>query len=170
MRRLLLFSAIVLLLVVAWFFRSEVGRVIPNPPSAAPLASPEESSGKDSSSSLPRSVGRSTLADPLNSPAYDIWADLRLVSDVLDTFRSNFPRLGNPTGSNAEITAVLTGKNPLQLSLIPRDHPAINAQGELCDRWGRPFFFHQASGTQMEIHSAGPDKKMWTEDDARFTP
>jgi hypothetical protein len=41
----------------------------------------------------------------------------------------------------------------------------INGKGELVDYWGTPFFFHQLSGTEMEIHSAGPDKVMWTADD-----
>jgi len=35
----------------------------------------------------------------------------------------------------------------------------------LVDAWGTPFFFHQLSGHEMEIHSAGPDKIMWTADD-----
>ncbi len=41
----------------------------------------------------------------------------------------------------------------------------INEKGELVDAWNTPFFFHQISGTEMEIHSAGPDKIMWTQDD-----
>jgi hypothetical protein len=41
----------------------------------------------------------------------------------------------------------------------------INEKGELVDAWGTPFFFHQLSGSEMEIRSAGPDKVMWTDDD-----
>jgi hypothetical protein len=118
----------------------------------------------------PAAAERSTLADALNSPAADIRADLRLISDVLDTFRTNFSRDGNPVGNNAEITAALTGRNKLRLPLIPPDHPAINRAGELCDRWGMPFFFHAESANKMEIRSAGPDKKMWTDDDVTFVP
>lgn len=113
---------------------------------------------------------RSTLADALNSPATDVRADLRLISDVLGTFRTNFPQDGNPTGTNAEITAALTGRNRLRLALIPGDHPAINREGELCDRWGTPFFFHNESATRTEIRSAGPDRRLWTDDDATFAP
>ncbi|MDP3071375.1 MAG: hypothetical protein Q8N18_13880 [Opitutaceae bacterium] len=118
----------------------------------------------------PPVLERSTLADALNSPATEIRADLRLVSDILDTFRTNFPQTGNPVGANAEITAVLAGKNKLGLALIPPDHKAINRAGELCDRWGTPFFFHAESASRMEIRSAGPDKKMWTADDETFAP
>ncbi len=108
------------------------------------------------------------LASALNSPATEIVADLRLLDDLFATFRTNLRE--NPVGTNAEITAALTGANPLHLALLPSDHPAINTRGELCDRWGTPFFFHQLSGTQMEIRSAGPDKKLWTDDDTVFTP
>jgi hypothetical protein len=111
---------------------------------------------------------RSALADALNAPNADIRADLKVLAEIFDAYRSNLR--ANPIGSNAEITAALTGKNQLKLALVPPDHAAINASGELCDRWGQPFFFHQVSGTQMEIRSAGPDKKMWNDDDVVFTP
>src|SRR5829696_434905 len=39
---------------------------------------------------------RSNLADELNAPARDIRADLRLVSSIVETFRSNFLQTGNP--------------------------------------------------------------------------
>ena len=118
----------------------------------------------------PPALERSTLADTLNSPATDIAADLRVVADILVNFRTNFPRDGNPVGSNAEITAALTGQNRLRLALIPPDHPAINRDGELCDRWGTPFFFHAESATRMSIQSAGPDRKMHTADDVIHSP
>lgn len=116
------------------------------------------------------SAERSTLADALNAPSADIHADLRLVAELIDTFRTNFPREGNPVGNNAEITAALTGRNHLRLAIVPPDHPALNAERELCDRWGTPFFFHAESATRMEIRSAGPDRKMWSEDDIAFAP
>lgn len=117
---------------------------------------------------LPPPEPRSTLADQLNLPGTTIQSDLRVVQGVVDAYRSNFHE--NPVGTNAEITAALLGHNSLQLALIPRDHPAVNLRGELCDRWGRPFFFHQLSGTQMEIRSGGPDRKLWTDDDVVLTP
>ena len=110
------------------------------------------------------------LVFPLNSPDHDIRADLRLVSETVETFRSNFPQDGNPSGTNAEITAALTGKNKLRFAFIPSTHPAINREGELCDRWGTPFFFHAESATRMELRSAGPDRTMWTNDDETHTP
>jgi len=73
---------------------------------------------------------------------------------------------GNPVGTNPEITAALHGDNPKGANFIdPEEGMRINANGELVDPWGTPYFFHQLSGTDMEIHSAGPDRIMWTADD-----
>jgi hypothetical protein len=73
---------------------------------------------------------------------------------------------GNPVGTNPEITRQLNGNNPRHINFI--DAAAgmrIDENGELVDPWGTPYFFHQLSGTDMEIHSAGPDKILWTSDD-----
>jgi hypothetical protein len=90
---------------------------------------------------------------------------------VMDNLRTTFHSYqsmfgGNPVGTNPEITAALNGGNPKQTQFIRDDYGMrINASGELIDPWGTPYFFHQLSGTEMEIHSAGPDKVMWTRDD-----
>jgi hypothetical protein len=73
---------------------------------------------------------------------------------------------GNPVGTNPEITSQLSGKNPKHINFITEEAGMhINENGELVDPWGTPYFFHQISGSEMEIHSAGPDKIMWTQDD-----
>jgi hypothetical protein len=73
---------------------------------------------------------------------------------------------GNPVGDNQEITAELNGKNPKHINFISTDAGMrIDENGELVDPWGTPYFFHQLSGADTEIHSAGPDRIMWTEDD-----
>jgi hypothetical protein len=110
------------------------------------------------------------IAAPLNAPDSTIARDLEVVQALFDAWRSNFPRDGNPVGENAEITAALMGANSLGLALIPQGHRAVNARGELCDRWGTPFRFHQLSGSQMEVRSAGPDRRFATDDDALWTP
>ena len=110
------------------------------------------------------------IAAPLNAPGSTIARDLDILSQIFETWQSNFPRDGNPVGENAEITAALMGDNGLEFALIPKGHRAVNGRGELCDRWGTPFRFHQLSGTRMEIRSAGPDRKFGTEDDAIRTP
>jgi hypothetical protein len=73
---------------------------------------------------------------------------------------------GNPVGTNPEITSQLNGDNPKHINFLNTEAGMrINANGELVDAWGTPFFFHQLSSMDMEIHSAGPDRIMWTMDD-----
>lgn len=155
-------------------------RSLPAPQTAGPAPgdSPKASTGSATAVTPPAAPPASStwreedfpIIAPLNKPGSTLARDLNTVSAVLDAWRSNFPREGNPVGENADITAALTGANRLELALIPKNHPAINAKGELCDRWGTPFRFHQLSGEQMEIRSAGPDRKFATEDDATFHP
>jgi len=110
------------------------------------------------------------IAARLNAPGGTVAADLAVLQELFDTWRTNFPREGNPVGENAEITAALLGTNRLELALVPRRHPALNANGELQDRWGTAYRFHQLSGERMEITSAGPDRRFGTPDDATLTP
>jgi hypothetical protein len=112
---------------------------------------------------------RSRLADDLNSPAGDVHDDLRIINEIFIAYRGAVHE-ENPVGENSEITAALKGRNKLGFAFIPPDNPAINAKGELCDRWGTPYFFHQLSGVKMEIRSAGPDRRLWTADDQVLTP
>jgi hypothetical protein len=89
---------------------------------------------------------------------------LEKVAHAIRDYASMFG--GNPVGTNPEITAALNGRNPRQANFInPEAGMRINGDGELVDVWGTPYFFHQLSGNEMEIHSAGPDKKMGTADD-----
>jgi hypothetical protein len=88
--------------------------------------------------------------------------DLDGVSRSLRDFRTLMAQ--NPVGTNAEITQALRGGNPKGAQLAP-DGVRLNGDGEMVDRWGTPYFFHQLSATSMEIHSAGPDKQMGTDDD-----
>lgn len=111
-----------------------------------------------------------SVAAALNDPGSTITRDLTLLNDLLSDWRLNFPNYGNPWGENSEITAALSGQNSLGLRLIPPNHPAINADGELADRWGTPFRFHALAGDRMELRSAGPDKRFGTPDDALLAP
>ncbi len=73
---------------------------------------------------------------------------------------------GNPVGTNPEITSQLEGKNPKHIDFISAEAGMrVNGDGELIDPWGTPYFFHQLSGSDTEIRSAGPDKIMYTADD-----
>ena len=70
-----------------------------------------------------------------------------------------------PLGANEELAAALRGKNVAALEFVSPDSAALNDQGQLIDRWGTPLFFHAKARDRVDIRSAGPDAKMWTEDD-----
>lgn len=106
---------------------------------------------------------RSPLADALNRNDRTADQDLEVVASLFASYQDLLHEL--PVGTNAEITAALAGDNGHGHAPLPADHPAINDAGELTDRWGTPFFFHQLAADQVEIRSAGPDHRMYSEDD-----
>ena len=174
--RLALAAAILFGIAAIFFLRRPAidgARPDPSPvaPPSQPVASPPpkiKNRKSEIENPAPAPVAGSPIADALNAPAGTLRRDLAILDALFGAFHTNFPRLGNPVGENHEITAALTGANPVQFVFISPRHRAINARGELCDRWGTPFRFHQVSGSQMEIHSAGPDRKFATPDDALF--
>jgi hypothetical protein len=110
------------------------------------------------------------LADGLNAPGNTLQEDLAKVGAMIAAYRSVYAGRGNPIGDNREIVETLLGHNRNGVIFLAAGHPAINARGELCDRWGSPFLFHAESGTKMEIRSAGPDRIPWNADDVAIVP
>lgn len=162
----------VLLGIAAWLLlRKEASKPVATDgrsPSAAPA--PAQAPVAQTKTESPPLAGESRLADELNAPSGTIQRDLEILNEVFETWQTNFPRTGNPVGENAEITTALTGANEHRFAFIPPGHRAINARGELSDRWGTPFRLHQLSGQHLEIRSAGPDRTFLTDDDAVLSP
>jgi hypothetical protein len=102
-----------------------------------------------------------TAPDPSGLPPATVLENMRT---TIRQYGSMFD--GNPVGTNLEITRALDGENPKQAKFLrPEAGMRTNQKGELVDPWGTPYFFHQLSGHEMEIRSAGPDRIMWTADD-----
>jgi hypothetical protein len=144
------------------------------PPEAKPLATPMpdppmEDPPPGAPPALVQPQGEADAVAVSMSTASISPAKLRSdLGDVQLALRDYRTGLGeNPVGNNAEITKALLGANLKQLKIPVPTGSQVNADGELCDRFGTPYFFHQLSGTQMEIRSAGPDRKMWTADDVQ---
>lgn len=146
----------------------------PAPPTATPPPSPRPSevtklipmpAAPGRSQPLP-GTGTSRPSNPRLPTLEDLDAaagEADKVSLMLRDFRT---RMGsNPVGTNAEIMKAVMGDNPARARLGPPEGQSLNGQGELVDRWGSPYFFHQISGANMEIRSAGPDRVMWSGDD-----
>ncbi len=169
--RLALAAAILLGLAALFFLPRPASPPTASAPAArAPTSAAPKIENRKSEIEIPAAsaAAGSPIADDLNAPGGSLRRDLEILNELFGAFQTNFPRLGNPVGENVEITAALAGANPAQFVFISPRHRAINARGELCDRWGTPFRFHQISGTHMEIRSAGPDRKFATADDAQF--
>lgn len=100
-------------------------------------------------------------------PAFTNLPPVTVMENVRRVFRDYAARFGgNPVGTNPEITRALDGGNPRQVHFLDEEAGVrVNEKGELVDPWGVPFFLHQLSAKEMEIRSAGPDQRMWTDDD-----
>jgi hypothetical protein len=112
----------------------------------------------------PADAGHSPLADQLLAPEHTGGEDTRVVFTLFEQYRKRFGTY--PTGEdNASFVNALTGNNPGRLPLLDPVHSAINAKGEICDRWGTPFFFHLIASDAIEVRSAGPDRVPYSTDD-----
>jgi hypothetical protein len=159
----------------------EAVRISARPPAIAPEGNPEVSAeiASDTNSALPGPVtlkpkpaALAALEEPpavaeATQSASSSLPPATVLENMRAVFRQYNQRFGgNPVGSNREITATLAGQNPQQAAFInPDDGARVNGRGELVDNWDTPYFFHQLSRTEMEIRSAGPDRRMWTSDD-----
>lgn len=104
-------------------------------------------------------------ARSLNAPDASAEDDLEIIHSLIEFFRKLNNGLNPGGGLNEEIVDQLRGRNAKRFAVIPPDLPCINSEGQLLDRWGTPYFFHPVSGKEMEIRSAGPDRRFWTSDD-----
>ncbi|WFB35126.1 hypothetical protein P3T73_13250 [Kiritimatiellota bacterium B12222] len=90
--------------------------------------------------------------------------EIEVVSQLFRFYMEAFGSL--PTGEgNAQFMNALRGNNAKHLGFFPFEHSRLDAQGQLVDSWGEPYFFHVLSRSQLEIRSAGRDRELYTEDD-----
>jgi hypothetical protein len=117
------------------------------------------------SNQSPPFLGQTILRDyanPNRSPENDLTLMSRLMENSLLLLKSAADR---PLSANEDWAALFRGRNTAHERFLPDSHVALNANGQLIDRWGTPLFFHAVGGGRFEIRSAGPDKTLWTGDD-----
>jgi hypothetical protein len=95
-------------------------------------------------------------------PQNDLVLMSRLMENSLLLLKSAANR---PLSANEDWADFLKGQNSAHERFLPDNHTALNAKGQLIDRWAMPLFFHALGSGRYEIRSAGPDKTMWTSDD-----
>lgn len=92
--------------------------------------------------------------------------DLEILSNTLANFLTISKQAHTrPLSANEEWSAALRGKRPGADPWISDQHPILDPQKRLIDRWGSPLHFHALGGQKWEIRSAGPDRRIWTGDD-----
>lgn len=134
------------------------------PDSPAPVASRPTFTSASGEEIIVLDIARS--ARQLHDENVEPQEELMIIQNLLAYYRR--VEGANPQGGlNSEIVAKLIGNNDRKVALISPGHPAINAEGELVDRWGTPYWFHPVSRELMEIISAGPDRELFTDDDVR---
>ncbi len=111
------------------------------------------------------------FANELNAADGNGFHDVQVLQALLRIYLRNLhSRQGFPIGNDSDLARVLTGRNPMKLVFLPPDHPALTADGRLRDRWGTPYFIHPLGHNDFDIRSAGPDRKMFTDDDLVADP
>lgn len=102
------------------------------------------------------------FAQESTRPEEDLNALFHAISNLMLLVKGDSPfRMG----ANEEFAAALRGKNRDQLRFVSDKNRIFNSQGQVIDRWDTPLYFHTLAHDRIDIRSAGPDRKMWTEDD-----
>lgn len=101
-------------------------------------------------------------ASPLQSPERDLISMALLMENYLLLVKNADRR---PLSANEDWAAALAEPSPGDERYLSGDHPALNQQGQLVDRWGTPLFFHAVGKGRFDVRSAGPDRQLWTDDD-----
>ena len=107
------------------------------------------------------------LAHRLHANDTDAEEDIQILDAILGYYR--MMHKSNPVaGENFEVINTLAGKNRQSVVVFPTNHPDLDEQGNLLDRWGTPYFFHAISATMLDIQSAGPDRERGSADDIKL--
>ncbi|MFP6872531.1 MAG: hypothetical protein VCA55_03395 [Verrucomicrobiales bacterium] len=107
------------------------------------------------------------LARKLHNKDIPAEEDVQILDAIFGYYR--LVNRSNPVaGENFEVINSLAGKNRHRIVVFPLDHPDLDNHGNLLDRWGSPYFFHAISATQLDIQSAGPDRKRGSADDLKL--
>ncbi len=101
-------------------------------------------------------------ARPDTTPEHDLTLMARLMDNFTLLVKDAADR---PLSANEDWASALRGVNQSHERFLPDQHVALNPQGQLVDRWGTPLHFHSLGDRRHEIRSAGPDGKLWTDDD-----
>ena len=170
--RILVIGAVVVLLAVlavrwrAWLFPD------PEPPTPEPEATEIVPPGIIVSEvSIPSgggkgAPGKSDLAGYAAPGGSDL-EDMRMLAGSASAFLTIHKQAAErPLSANEEWSAALRGQRPGTSRWLDDGPPVFSTDGKIIDRHGTPVHFHALGDKAWEFRSAGPDKLLFTDDDA----
>lgn len=166
----LLVAALIMALILLYHLSNpKIGKAAENIVSTSPIPKQKNHSSSAVATRPPDPHNlQQVSAHPLaisfgNNPGFSS-SEPAVLLEILQFYRMEFGSF--PAGQeNRDIMNALTGNNPEKLPVFPRNHPRIDAVGNLLDAWGTPFIFHPISSQYLEIRSSGPDREIFTDDD-----
>ncbi|MGJ8696261.1 MAG: hypothetical protein ACSHYF_08075 [Verrucomicrobiaceae bacterium] len=112
-----------------------------------------------------QAMGDRILAD-YASPSSNGKEDIKLFYNYLtNVFLLLKSRDTQQYAINEDLSALLRGKNNYKTPFVSPDSHIFNEEKMIIDRWGTPIHIHTISSDVFELRSAGPDKKLFTQDD-----
>jgi hypothetical protein len=157
MRRAIALAVVLVLVFAFWRWRLHPPPEAATSPTTAPSLAP---------AALPPPAADSPLAARLHAPDGTAADDLVVLHEIIGQFITSVKEpYRRPIGLNEDLAAALRGENPQRLVFIPAGHPAFNAAGQIIDRWGTPLFVHPRAADALDLRSAGPDRRLFTDDD-----
>ena len=162
--------ALVAVVAVCWWWTPIKPKAVV-PPSSPVVVAPSPSKAVVTPqvvvlSPLRPNVAGQALADQLNAPDGDPAQDVITLHRILQQYqRVLHGQRSTPIGDDIDLARALKGRNPMKQVFIPSTHPALSIDGHILDRWGTPYHLHPRGNGAFEVRSAGPDRKLYTEDD-----
>lgn len=101
--------------------------------------------------------------------------DAELIWSFVEAAHSEYRHLDiSQLFNNTALTELLVGKPEVSRRQISNTHPVLglneHKEPSLIDRWGTAYHIHFRSHQDLEVVSAGPDRRFATADDFRWPP
>lgn len=160
-RKVLALAIAAAVLLALWHWRTP-----PPPARQAPAPAP----AAEPDTPRPQTAAESLLAgyaNPASPPLEDLKKIHRVVTGYFSVVKDSSR---HPIGGNADLAAALRGENPNRETFVPANHPIFSADGLILDRWGSPLVVHPRAWRELELRSAGPDRRPYTDDDLVLLP
>ena len=156
--------------VASWYFSENKKSPTGDPQSAPSLSPPSPPTNKEGRNNSTGLLGEKILHDYAteNTTLKEDMELLRRLNFSFVTLVKDHAQ--TPIGCNRDLADALKGKNAYKQRFLPDAHSALNDQGQIIDRYNTPVHIHVKSAGSYEVRSAGPDKKLWTEDDINILP